>query len=350
MWLLKFFKKMQNIFHDILKVKTRFFTESGGVLPKTDIAFHILGDLQNERPLAWVGHALTGNSNPLDWWPGIVGPGKYVDTDKYNVVCANVLGSCYGSTGAHSINPETGKPYMLDFPLITIRDMVKAHEILRKHLGIEKIDLFIGASLGAFQGIEWSIMQPGLVDRLIFLVAGARTSPWCKAFNEAQRMAMEADPTFFTDSENAGANGLKAARAIGMVSYRNYQTFDITQPDPENGQLENFRACTYQRYQGEKLAKRYNAHAYYYISKAFDSHDVGRGRGGIKKALEGVKTNTLCISTDTDILFPVEEVKAVADMLPNAQHVTLNSMYGHDGFLIENNKLTAILEAWEQKL
>lgn len=341
---------IQNVYHEILKVKTPFNTESGGVLPEIDIAFHILGDLKENRPLVWVGHALTGNSNPLDWWPGIVGSGKYIDTDRYNVVCANVLGSCYGSTGAHSINPETGKSYMLDFPLITIRDMVKAHEILRKHLGIEKIDLFIGASLGAFQGIEWSIMQPGLVDRLIFLVAGARTSPWCKAFNEAQRMAMEADPTFFTGSESAGANGLKAARAIGMVSYRNYHTFDITQPDPENGQLENFRACTYQRYQGEKLAKRYNAHAYYYISKAFDSHDVGRGRGGIKRALENVKTKTLCISTDTDILFPVEEVKSVADMLPNAQHVALKSIYGHDGFLIENYKLTAILKAWEYKL
>ncbi len=341
---------MQNIFHDILKVKVPFVTESGGILPEIDIAYHILGDLQQNRPLVWVGHALTGNSNPLDWWPGIVGPGKYVDTDKYNVVCANVLGSCYGSTGAHSVNPETGKPYMLEFPLITIRDMVKAHEILRKHLAVEKIDLFIGASLGAFQGIEWSIMQPGLVDRLIFLVAGSQTSPWCKAFNEAQRMAMEADQTFFSDAEDAGARGLMAARAIGMVSYRNYQTFDITQPDHENGQLENFRACTYQRYQGKKLAKRYNAHAYYYISKAFDSHDVGRGRGGVKKVLQQVETRTLCISTDTDILFPVEEVKAVADMLPNAEHVILKSIYGHDGFLIENDKLTTILDKWQQKL
>ena len=341
---------MQNVYHDILKVKAPFVTESGGVLPEIDIAFHILGDLKENRPLVWVGHALTGNSNPLDWWPGIVGSGKYVDTDKYNVVCANVLGSCYGSTGAHTINPETGKPYMLDFPLITIRDMVKAHEILRKHLAIEKIDLFIGASLGAFQGLEWSIIQPGLVDRLIFLVAGARTSPWCKAFNEAQRMAMEADPTFFIDSENAGANGLKAARAIGMVSYRNYHTFDITQPDPENGQLENFRACTYQRYQGEKLTRRYNAHAYYYISKAFDSHDVGRGRGGVINALKAVETKTLCISTDTDILFPVEEVKAVADLLPNAEHVILKSIYGHDGFLIENDKLTDILNNWQHKM
>ena len=334
----------------ILKHKQAFHTESGGLLPEIDIAYTVLGDLSQDRPLVWVCHALTGNSNPLEWWSGIVGKGRYVDTDKYNVVCANVLGSCYGSTGAHSLNPQTGESYMLDFPLITIRDMVKAHEILRAHLGIKKIDLIIGASLGAFQGMEWSIMQPGLIERLVFLVAGARTSPWCKAFNEAQRMAMEADPTFFTRDENAGAKGLMAARAIGMVSYRNYQTFNLTQPDEENGQLEDFRACTYQRYQGQKLANRFPAHAYYYISKAFDSHDIGRGRGGVQKVLQQIQTHTLCVSTDTDILFPVEEVKSVADNMPSATHVMLESIYGHDGFLIENHKLTHILENWEHKL
>ncbi len=335
---------------EILKIREPFQTESGEVFPQIDIAFDVLGDLSKNKPLVWVCHALTGNSNPIDWWPGIVGHGKYVDIDRYNVVCANVLGSCYGSTGAHSINPTTGKPWLKDFPLVTVRDMVKAHEILRKYLKIKKIDLIIGASLGAFQGLEWSIMQPGLIDRLVFLVAGARTSPWCKAFNEAQRMALEADPTLFTSEPKAGAKGLMAARAIGMVSYRNHQTFGLTQPDPENGQLEDFRACTYQRYQGKKLVNRYDPHAYYYISKAFDSHDVGRGRGGVAKVLAECQTQTLCISTDTDILFPVEEVRAVSEGMPNAEHVMLESIYGHDGFLIENDKLTAILAAWEHSL
>ncbi len=334
----------------ILHYPHPFQTETGYVLPQIDIAYDVIGDLTAGRPLVWVCHALTGNSNPLDWWPGIVGKGKYIDTDKYTVVCANVLGSCYGSTGAHSVNPLTGKPYLAGFPLVTIRDMVNAHEILRKHLGIEKIDLIIGASLGAFQGLEWSIMQPGLIARLVFLVASARTSPWCKAINEAQRMALQADATFFTDVPGAGARGLMAARAIGMVSYRNHQTFGITQPDHDPDQLEDFRACTYQRYQGEKLVKRYDPHAYYYISKAFDSHDVGRGRGGVEKALAGNYTHTLCISTDTDILFPVEEVEAVAQMMPRASHRMLKSIYGHDGFLIENDKLTAILESWEYSL
>lgn len=337
---------MPQIYH----YKHIFTTESGASLPEIEIAYDILGDLQQKKPLVWVCHALTGNSNPLDWWPGVVGSGKYVDTDKYNVVCANVLGSCYGSTGAHSGNPLTGKPYLRDFPLITIRDMVQAHEILRKYLGIEKIDLVIGASLGAFQGLEWCYMQPGLIGRLVFLVAGARTSPWCKAFNEAQRMALEADHTLFTIHPEAGYQGLKAARAIGMVSYRNYQTFDITQPDPDDGKLENFRACTYQRYQGQKLVKRYDPHAYYYISLAFDSHDIGRGRGGVKKALAQINTQTLCVSTDTDILFPVSEVKQVAEAMPKAQHTMLQSIYGHDGFLIENDKLTQILMDWNPDL
>jgi homoserine O-acetyltransferase/O-succinyltransferase len=334
----------------ILTIKKPFATESGGILPEIDIAYDILGDLSQPKPLVWVCHALTGNSNPLEWWSGIVGKGQYVDTDKYNVVCANVLGSCYGSTGAHSVNPLTGKPYLKTFPLITVRDMVKAHELLRLHLDITSIDLIIGASLGAFQGMEWCYMQPGLIKRSVYLVASARTSPWCKAFNEAQRLAMEADPSLFTEAAEAGAKGLMAARAMGMVSYRNFQTFDITQPDADNGKLDGYRACTYQRYQGEKLVKRYNAHAYYYISKAFDSHDMGRGRGGIGKALAALDNPTLCVSTDTDILFPPQEVQAMAEMMPNATHVMLKSIYGHDGFLIENDKLTAILKAWEHSI
>jgi len=334
----------------VIKVPLPFETESGKILPEIEIAYDVLGDLRNNRPLVWVGHALTGNSNPMEWWPGIVGPGKYVDTDKYNVVCANVLGSYYGTTGPDSINPGTGKPWLLDFPLITIRDMVKAHEILRRHLCINNIDLFIGASLGAFQGMEWCVMNPGLIKRLVFLVASARTSPWCKAFNEAQRLAIEADPTFFTDKPGAGATGLIAARAMGMISYRNYQTFCLTQADPDNGLLENFRASTYQRYQGEKLTKRFSAHAFYYILKAFDSHDVGRGRGGVEKVLASFNTKTLCIATDTDYLFPPEEVKGVADLLPNATYRVLNSMFGHDGFLIDNDKLTEILKGWEKSL
>lgn len=334
---------------EILKIDKPFVTETGKIIPGIEIAYDIPDGWKEGRPVVWVCHALTGNSNPVDWWPGIVGKGKYVDTCKYNVVCANFLGSCYGTTGPMSINPETDEPWYLDFPLITIRDMVKAHEILRLHLGIKQIDLIIGASMGAFQGIEWAIEKPGLIKAMVFLVASAQTSPWCRAINEAQRMAMQADPSFFERRNDAGQNGLKAARAIGMFTFRNFDTFQHTQRDTKE-LFENYRACTYQRYQGEKLVKRFNAHSFYYITKAFDSHDVGRNRGKLDEVLSTVNTRTLCISTDSDILFPVKQVHQVAEWLPDAKHEILKSMYGHDGFLIDNDKLTTILKNWDYNI
>ncbi len=328
-----------------------FVTESGYEFPGIEIGYHVFGGISPDKPVVWIGHALTGNSNPMEWWPGLCGPGKTFDPQFHTIVCANVLGSCYGTTGAASINPLTGKPYLLDFPLITVRDMVRAHEILRVHLQIESIDMVIGGSLGAFQGMEWCIMQPGLINHLMFIAAGARTSPWAKAFNEAQRMALEADPTFSDGSPDGGQAGLRAARGMGMVSYRSYEAFQKTQFDPEDDRMEGFNACSYQRYQGSKLVNRYSPHAYYTITKAFDSHDVGRHRGGVKKALAGIDAKVHCISIESDILFPVEEVKQVAEMIPKANHQTMKSLYGHDGFLVENEALHHIITAtaWEAK-
>lgn len=301
------------------------------------------GDLSRPKPLVWVFHALTGNSDPTDWWGGIIGPGKRIDPGKHSIVCANVLGSCYGTTGPTSINPQTGKPWLRSFPLVSIRDMVRAHELLRQHLSIERIDLAIGSSLGAFQALEWAIMHPMRIQNLLFIAASARCSPWAKAFNEAQRMALMADQGFFCDKPGGGRDGLKAARAIAMLSYRSFEAYHQTQLDPENHALDNYRACSYQQYQGEKLARRFNAHAYYTISKAFDTHDAGRGRGGLKKALGSIKAITHCISIQTDLLFPVSEVKKVAEMVPGATHQTIESFYGHDGFLVENDTLAGII-------
>lgn len=320
-----------------------FLLESGKTLPKLEIAYHMYGDLSRPKPLVWVFHALTGNSDPTDWWGGIIGPGKRIDPGKHSIVCANVLGSCYGTTGPTSINPQTGKPWLRSFPLVSIRDMVRAHELLRQHLSIERIDLAIGSSLGAFQALEWAIMHPMRIQNLLFIAASARCSPWAKAFNEAQRMALMADQGFFCDKPGGGRDGLKAARAIAMLSYRSFEAYHQTQLDPENHALDNYRACSYQQYQGEKLARRFNAHAYYTISKAFDTHDAGRGRGGLKKALGSIKAITHCISIQTDLLFPVSEVKKVAEMVPGATHQTIESFYGHDGFLVENDTLAGII-------
>jgi homoserine O-acetyltransferase/O-succinyltransferase len=321
-----------------------FQLECGETLPGIDIGYTLYGPIEAGRPLVWVFQAMTGNSDAADWWEELIGPGKTIDTDRHTVVCANVLGSCYGSTGAVSINPATGKPWLSTFPLITIRDMVAAHEILRKHLGITQIDLAIGGSLGAYQGLEWVIMQPGLIKKLVFIAASARTSAWVKAFSEAQRMALMADPTFTNGDPQGGHEGLKAARAMGMISYRSFEAFEKTQYDPENDAFDNFNASSYLQYQGQKLVNRFNPHVYWTTTKSLDSHDVGRHRGGVAKTLAGIsQTQVCCISIRTDILFPVSEVAEVATMIPGATHETIDSLYGHDGFLVKNERLNEIV-------
>lgn len=327
-----------------LKIDKPFTTESGYTFPGIEIGYHLYGNVQSGNPVIWVCHALTGNSDPLEWWPNLCGPGRVFDPRYHTIICANVLGSCYGTTGAASINPETENPYLLEFPIVTVRDMVQAHELLRQHLGIEAIDVIIGGSLGAFQGMEWCIMHPGLIRQLFFIAAGARTSPWAKAFNEAQRMALEADPTFLKNTPEGGKAGLRAARAIGMISYRSFEAFQKTQYDPEDDRMEGYNAPSYLRYQGNKLVNRYSPYAYLTITRAFDSHDVGRHRGGVKKVLQSIRSKVCCISIKTDILFPVEEVKQVAEMIPDATHHTIQSLYGHDGFLVEKEELEVIIE------
>ncbi len=324
--------------------KETFQLECGKTLPGIDIGYTLYGPIEAGRPLVWVFQAMTGNSDAASWWVELIGPGKAIDTERHTVVCANVLGSCYGSTGASSINPATGKPWLNTFPIITIRDMVEAHEILRKHLGITRIDLAIGGSLGACQGLEWVIMNPGLISNLVFIAASARTSPWVKAFGEAQRMALMADPTFTNGNPEGGREGLKAARAIGMISYRSFEAFEKTQYDPENNAFDHFNACSYLQYQGQKLVNRFSPHVYYTTTKSLDSHDVGRHRGGVAKTLATIKdTSVHCISISTDILFPASEVAEVAAMIPGATHHTIESLYGHDGFLVKNERLNEIV-------
>ncbi len=323
--------------------KGEFKLENGQSLHNIQIAYHAVGKLNAAKDnVIWVCHALTANSDVADWWPNMVGDGLLFDTSKYFIVCANFLGSCYGTTGPLSKNPKTGKPYYHDFPLITIRDMVNAHELLRKHLSISKIFMITGGSIGSFQALEWSIMNPSLIENLVFIVSGAFASPWNIAINESQRLAINADPTFKSNHETAGLVGLKAARTIALLSYRNAATYNKTQHDPED-KLENFRAISYQQYQGEKLIKRFNAYSYYSISKSFDTHNVGRGRGGIEKALSGIKAKSLLIAISSDILFFPDEIKEIQKHIPNSKFIEIDSLYGHDGFLIETEQLTKII-------
>jgi homoserine O-acetyltransferase len=329
----------------LFEFKKPLALECGRVLPKWQIAFHTFGRLNETLDnVIWVCHALTANSDVYDWWPGMVGPGCLMDTDKYFIICANIPGSCYGTTGPLSTDPETGKPYLHDFPIITVRDIVKALKELRLFLGIKKIHLGIGGSLGGQQILEWAIEEPDLFRYIAPVATNARASAWGIAFNEAQRMALLADETFTAGLEDGGSRGIRAARAIALLSYRNRNTYQNTQTDPDEEKLENFKACSYQQYQGQKLDRRFNAYSYLAVSKTLDSQNVGRNRGGLAAALGKIKAKTVAVAISSDLLFPPEEQRLVADLVPGASYFEIDSFYGHDGFLIEVEALTNILK------
>ena len=334
--------------------KYSFPLEAGATLPGFRLGYTTFGTLarnagpDNRSNVIWVCHALTGNPDPTDWWNGMVGPGKFYDPKHWFVVCANVIGSCYGSTGPLSDNPETGEPFYHDFPTITIRDMVNALDLLRQELGIGRINTCIGGSLGGQQAVEWGILQPGLIENLVLIATNAVHSPWGIAFNEAQRMAIEADPTWTERRADAGVAGMKAARAIALISYRNYDTYGFTQALDNNEQIDNYKASGYQRYQGEKLVSRFNAFTYWTLSKVMDSHNVGRNRGSIPRALEQIRARTLVVGIRSDVLFPPTEQQFLARHIPNATYEEIDSLYGHDGFLIEFRPLSQIIRKWTE--
>lgn len=324
-----------------------FVLESGNKLPSLEIAYHTYGALNKKKNnTVWICHALTANSDCADWWSGLVGEGKVFDTRKYFIVCANILGSCYGSSGPLSINPTTGNKYYATFPIVTIRDMVRAHILLKAHLGIEKIFIGTGGSMGGYQILEWAVMEPKNFQQLILMNTSARESAWRIAIHTAQRLAIEADPTWRNNSDDAGAKGLKAARAIGMLTYRNYETFVKQQTDESTEKLDDYKASSYINYQGDKLTKRFNAQSYWLLTKSMDSHNLARGREKTENVLKKIKNKTLVIGMSSDILCPTPEQRFLAKYLPNATLRIVDSSYGHDGFLVEWEKLTKIISQW----
>lgn len=328
----------------IFKYQDQFQLENGESLPELEVAYNTLGHLNAEGSnVIWICHALTANAHPEEWWPGIFDKETGIDLDKYFVVCANILGSSYGSTGPKSINPDTKTSYGLDFPKFSIRDITKSLDLLREDLGISKIQYLMGGSMGGMQAMEWAIQKPDKIKNLILLATSAKHSSWGIAFNETQRMAIESDSTFFENKKGSGTKGLEAARAIALLSYRNYNTYKVTQIDKENA-TDDFRASSYQNYQGQKLSKRFDAKSYWYLSKAMDSHDVGRNRESQEKALAQVKAKTLVIGIQSDLLFPVEEQKFLAKHTSNSALEIIDSIYGHDGFLIEVEKIKQLIK------
>lgn len=339
-----------------MQVKTNFFSfksprpfplEKGGELPELTIAYHTFGSLNKDKTnCIWVCHALTANSDVDDWWPNTVVPEGFLDPDKYFIVCANIIGSCYGSIGPMSINPATGEPWYDTFPRLTIRDMVKAHILLADELGLGSIFSLIGSSVGGFQAIEWAVEQPERFRSLVLIATAPYASPWTIAIDETQRMAIFADQTYGKKSPDAAQKGLATARALGLLTYRGAKGYNLTQQDmpTESDEVPDYhRACSYQRHQGEKLIKRFDAYSYVTILDAFDTHNVGRGRGGIATALKKITMPTLVVGISTDIIFTPSEMLELSELIPGSIYKEIDSGFGHDGFLVEYKVLNSII-------
>lgn len=326
----------------------RFILESGQSLPGVDIAYHTYGTLnQAKNNVIWVCHALTANSDVLDWWDGLFGEHNFYNPQDHFIVCANNLGSCYGTTGPLSVNPDTDQPWFAYFPQITIRDMANTLELLRLHLGIDRIHTLVGGSQGGQIAQEWALRQPAVFGHLLLVATNARHSPWGVAFNESQRLAIKADRTYFSNAADGGAKGLQAARSIALLSYRNYNTYTETQEESSNDKVSDLAAASYQRYQGEKLVKRFNAYSYVRLSEAMDSHNVARDKNApVENVLKEIKARVLVIGITTDLLFPVSEQQYLAKHIPGAHYTEIDSFYGHDGFLIETKKITCAISAF----
>ena len=315
--------------NETLTLEEPLILEGGDILPRVSIRFTTIGKLNREKTnVIWIFHALTGNSNPYEWWGSVIGSDGVFDPEKDFIVCANVLGSCYGTTG----------PEDFYFPVITISDIVKVHRILRDHLGLEQVKIGIGGSLGGQQLLEWAVQEPGFFRKIVPIATNAVHSPWGIAFNEAQRMALR-NP----DLEK----GLEAARAIAMLSYRHYNTFEHTQKDQDQ-RWDHFSASSYLNYQGKKLKERFTPYAYYTLSKAMDSHNLGRHHYSIQTALEQITSESLIIGVDSDILFPLAEQRLLNDHIKNSRLEIIESTYGHDAFLIETDQINNILKDFLQ--
>ncbi len=315
----------------IHKCKNDFYLESGASISNLQIAYHTYGKINAaEDNIIWVFHALTASSDVLDWWQGLFGEKDLFSPERYFIICANVLGSPYGST----------QPSSLDFPQFSVRDIVAAHYLLAKELGIVKISVAIGGSFGGNQALEFAYGFEGQIAKLILVASSAKESAWSIAVHETQRMAMRSDKTF--GQAQGGNEGMAAARAIGMLTYRTSEAFIETQTDQQD-KLDDFRASSYIQYQGEKFIKRFNALSYYYLSKCLDTHNVGRVRGGVQKALEKITIPTLVIGIDSDLLIPPALQEEMVAYLPNGIYKKIKSEFGHDGFLVETEKISSLI-------
>jgi homoserine O-acetyltransferase len=334
-----------------LRLPGPLLLESGAMLDGVTIAYRTWGDPANAAQNAiLICHALTGSADVDAWWPGIIGRDGAFDPQTDFVICSNILGSCYGTTGPVSLQPDTGERYRADFPQITVRDMVNAQRSLLDCLGVERLSLITGPSLGGMQALEWAMMYPERVNSIVPIGVGGRHSAWCVAMSEAQRHAIYADPDWndgrYSD-ERPPEKGLAAARMMAICTYRSWQSFDdrFGRRERDNG---DFEVQSYLRYQGEKINRRFDANTYVRLTQAMNGFDLGKGRGAYPEILATIRQPALVVSISSDLLYPPHEQKLLARHLPNAEHALLNSADGHDGFLIECKKLAGLITRFRQ--
>ena len=309
-----------------------FRLESGEFIQDLKLTYHCFGKQnENQSNVVWVFHAISANSNVMEWWPGLFGEDCLYDPKKYFIICVNTIGSPYGSS----------KPQDLSFPDFTVRDVVAAFQVLAKKLEINKIHTLIGGSFGGNQALEFAYSFEGHIEHLILLASSAKESAWAIAIHESQRIAMRSDASF--GEPEGGMAGMKAARSMAMLSYRTSDTFDATQTDDED-KISNFRASSYIDYQGDKFAKRFDALSYFYLTKCLDTHNIGRGRGGQVIALGEIKIPSLIIGIKSDRLTPIKLQKFMSSNLPDVTYREMESPYGHDGFLTEVKKISSYIK------
>ncbi|KAJ0409042.1 hypothetical protein ATCC90586_000629 [Pythium insidiosum] len=349
------------------RVREPFVLENGAALRDVQVAYTTYGSLNAARDNAIVVcHALTGHSLVHQWWDAIVGPDW---TDKYFLVCANILGSCYGTTGPTSVDPSTGRPYGATFPAVTVRDAVRLQKLLlQQELGVRQVQSVIGGSLGGMQTLEWAFhgLEPStsrpdesFVKSFVAIACNSHHTAWQIGVSEVQRQAIYMDPRFqdgHYDPADPPHSGLALARQIAMISYRTHAAYRdrygrrVVEDDAATAlrptrvpQHPRFDVQSYLHYQGQKFLSRFDVNAYLTLTHLMDTHDVGRGRGGVARALSTLHQPALVIGVDSDVLYPLAEQQELAEALPNATFHGIASPHGHDGFLLEQDAIGALI-------